>query len=178
MSNIQPKTVLDIGVGWGTFGVICREKTDAVNGRWRPKEWQTLIIGVEVWEEYTRLPHVKQIYNQVYPINVVDFVRNYDKLLGDGPLPDTWDLIHAGDVIEHVVKDEGREVMEWMVGHCKNLILQVPLGDAWAEHDPKWENSWEAHKAAWYLHDFSGWYDAINIPTHSGAVLCAWWRFE
>ena len=40
VTQIQPKTVLDIGVGWGTFGVIAREKTDAVNGRWLPEDWE------------------------------------------------------------------------------------------------------------------------------------------
>ena len=180
MSSLQPKSVLDIGVGWGTFGVLVREKTDAMAGRFFKKDWEVYLAGVEVYEPYTKLPHVKAIYSQVFNADIVDFVRRYEQILGEELLPETWDLIHAGDVIEHLEKEDGKKVLEWCVTHCKNFILQIPLGEVWAEHtpDPAMWHDQERHRAAWFLHEFSGWVDALTIPTPRGAVLCAWWRFE
>jgi hypothetical protein len=175
VNEIKPKTVLDVGVGWGTFGVIVREKTDVVEGRWQKKDWEVVIRGIEVWQAYITMPHVEYIYDELHHGNIVEYCSEIERE------KEHWDLIHAGDVIEHVVKEEGREVLRWMMDHCRNLILQIPLGDGWASHAPDpeiWKNPWEAHKAAWYLHEFSGWCDAVNLPTSFGAVLCAWWKFE
>ena len=51
IQRISPKSVLDLGVGFG-WGVLCREILDARFGRCEKEDWQALIRGVEIWRPY------------------------------------------------------------------------------------------------------------------------------
>jgi len=54
--KLQPKRVLDVGVGYGKWGFLLREYLESWNDRVHPEDWEITITGVEVWEPYTRLP--------------------------------------------------------------------------------------------------------------------------
>jgi hypothetical protein len=50
--KINPKSILDIGCGFGSFGVLCREYTDVVQGRIRRDTYKTYIEAVEIDPNY------------------------------------------------------------------------------------------------------------------------------
>ena len=50
--KIQPKSVLDIGVGHGKWGFLAREYTDIFYNRYDRATWETRIEGVEAFPTY------------------------------------------------------------------------------------------------------------------------------
>jgi hypothetical protein len=112
--KIRPESILDIGVGFGSKGMLFREYTDIWNGNYF--EWKIKIDGVEIFEKYiTDLQ--RHIYNKIY---IGDILKLVDEL-------GYYDMIHIGDVIEHVGKKEGLELIRKLKTKCKNLIVITPL---------------------------------------------------
>ena len=78
--EINPKSVLDIGVGFGTMGALVREHTDIRHGRYWKKQWKVIIHGIEIYEKYKN-PIWDFAYNKVIigdAYKVIDNVDNYD----------------------------------------------------------------------------------------------------
>ena len=48
----QPKSILDVGVGMGAYGLLLRQHLDICNQRLSREQWQLRIDGVEVFEGY------------------------------------------------------------------------------------------------------------------------------
>lgn len=93
VTNLRPKKVLDVGCGFGKYGVLLREYLDVWQERLLPKEWKADLVGIEAYERY---------HNPVY-----DFV--YSKVhLGEAqrvlPTLEDFDVILIADVIEHLKK--------------------------------------------------------------------------
>jgi hypothetical protein len=97
---LKPFSVLDIGSGFGKYGVLCREYLELWDGR---QEYNFLrrIDGVEAFKNYITPLH-KFIYNNIYTENIIDLVKKLDY---------TYDLVLLTDVLEHFTKDEG----EWLL---------------------------------------------------------------
>src|ERR1051325_4584169 len=99
--QLQPKSILDIGVGFGKWGHLFREYTDINEaekepGRYQRRNWRVRIDGIEGHAVYLTPMH-RYLYNNIY--------------VGDAPvlikkLP-RYDLIFMGDVIEHLPKPAG-----------------------------------------------------------------------
>ena len=138
----SPDTILEIGIGFGKYGTLFREWCDARFGRVRQKDWKTIIHGVEIFEDY-RNP-VWGAYDRVIIGNVMDL--NFPP----------YDFVFAGDIIEHLQKEQGFMLMELikkMANRC--CVIAVPLGS-----QPQGEmfgNPAEAHISTWNELDFEGW---------------------
>ena len=94
--SVKPFSVLDVGSGFGKYGVLCREYLELWDGR---EEYKFLrrIDGVEVFENYITPLH-KYIYNNIYTENIINLVNNLDY---------SYDLVLLIDVLEHFSKEEG-----------------------------------------------------------------------
>jgi hypothetical protein len=46
----QPRSVLDVGIGTGSYGLLLRQSLDIGHGRILPEEWRVQIDGVEIFE--------------------------------------------------------------------------------------------------------------------------------
>ena len=70
--SLQPFSVLDVGSGFGKYGVLCREYLELWDGR---QEYKFIrrIDGVEAFENYITPLH-KFIYNNIYTENIIDFI--------------------------------------------------------------------------------------------------------
>ncbi len=141
----EPASVLDVGCGFGKWGYLCREYLDAFNGRWRPEDWTTRIDGIEFFEPYI-LAHQRALYSNITIGDIRDLCHSIDE----------YDLIIAGDVIEHMHKDEAEEVVETLYAKArKMLIVNIPLGKGW-DHPAQYGNPAELHRSEWYTEDFEG----------------------
>ena len=82
-------TVLDLGVGEGTYHKFFYRKNPVL----KHAKW----IGVEVWQPYIELYNLKTVYDQIEQedIRYIDYQK-----FGE------VDLVFAGDVLEHMTKDE------------------------------------------------------------------------
>lgn len=141
--RLQPRSVLDIGVGFGKWGFLCREYLDIFEGRYQPAEWETRIEGVEAFPAYAT-PTYDYIYDQIHYGNVLEVLPGLSE----------YDLIVIGDVIEHFEKDVGLELLALMRQKAAFVLVSSPTvfypqGDAF-------ENAFERHLSFWTIDDFAG----------------------
>ena len=71
--RIQPTKILDVGVGFGKWGILCREFIEVWNGRTHSMNWKLQIDGVEIFapniEEYHKFFYSNIFfYNSIYGI--------------------------------------------------------------------------------------------------------------
>lgn len=138
--HIQPKSIVDLGCGFGKYGVLCREVLDAVHGRISRFDWQHNIFGVEAWGKYAN-----PCWEAYDSVSVMDFVPAY-KTFHD------YELILAVDVMEHLPKEQAIEIIDSLVANNRYVIVSVPIGEC--PQGAVFGNPYEEHKAAWYPEDF------------------------
>jgi predicted Zn-dependent protease len=142
--GLQPRSVLDIGLGFGTWGFLCRTHLDVFPGRVQPKDWITRIDGVELFEPYIQA-HQRALYNTIHIADVREAARNIGH----------YDLIIAGDVIEHLDKDDAEEVLDLLYAKAdRALMVNIPIGAEGWEHGENHGNPGELHRSAWSVLDF------------------------
>jgi len=133
LSKLQPQSVLDIGPGAGKYGRLVRAAS--------PK---ARIEAVEIDRSYIKEFKLNDVYDRVHINSIQKFVEShYDT---------TYDLVIFGDVIEHLKKSEGQDVLNFFVYRCKHIIVQWPHGYV--------QNTWEGHVhenhiSVWGKSDFS-----------------------
>lgn len=163
--SLNPRSFLDIGCGFGRWGFLAREFCDIFQGRYDKSTWKTRIDGVEVFEEYIR-PHHKYIYDKIYICKIEDFINDMNK----------YDVIFAGDVIEHLEKSEAKDLLEKLFSkYNKSLIVAVPLGN-WYQGEV-FGNPYETHRSIWLKEDleelkprYIKLYDVNNYPKYGVAI--------
>jgi hypothetical protein len=155
--DLKPKTILDLGFGFGSKGMLFREYTDVWNGDYFG--WKTRIDGVEIYDEYiTDLQRI--IYDNIYTQNISLFVKTMGY----------YDLVYMGDVIEHFSKEEGKKVIEELKKKSRCLIIVTPVkvlaqGDVYG-------NKFEEHKSQWSAEDFEG----FEIETFRNVMVAVYLR--
>lgn len=134
----QPKKVLEIGAGFGKWGVLLREYLEVYGqNKWKPSERFVTIDAVEVYE-----PYISPIHKYVY-----------DKItIGDigvlAPSLPNYDAIIMFDVLEHLQKRQAEQTLRTLLDKTKLFLLSVPLGQAALYHFDG-ENEKESHVSAW-----------------------------
>lgn len=142
--DVRPRSVLDVGVGFGKMGMLFREYCDVFCAAgYGPKHWKTQIDGIEIHEPYI-LEHQRAIYDTILIGNALDLL----------PTLPRYDFIYAGDVLEHVDRRAGWELLRWLRKKAGRLVLAVPLGPRW-EQGETFGNPHEAHLAMWTPDDFA-----------------------
>lgn len=137
----NPKSILDLGVGYGKYGFLCREFLETHEDRVYPEQWNIKIDGIEIWKEYVkRFSWLKTFYNNIYvgdAHKLIDKVGNYD-------------LIIAGDIIEHLPRKEAYELLIKCIRKANKCVLvSIPTGN-WL-HNRIWaKNPYEEHKSIWW----------------------------
>jgi predicted TPR repeat methyltransferase len=102
--------ILDIGLGEGTYINLIKEKNNiCVNASW---------YGVEAWQPYIEKYNLKNRYDYVYN----DDIRKFSF----SQLP-KLDVTIAGDVLEHMSKEEAIEIVEQVLDISKTLIISIPI---------------------------------------------------
>jgi len=147
------RKILDIGPGFGKYGVLCREYCDLIpawyekklNG-FDQKNWQCTIDCIEPCDKYITPLH-KYIYDNIYTGKAEDIITT----LGD------YDLILVIGVIEHIEKLTGIRVLKDCRAKAKAVIVVTPNG--FLRQDAVWDNPLEEHKSGWYPEDF----DILNF---------------
>jgi len=136
----KPETILDVGIGFGKWGFLAREFLETHNDRVFPAEWKIKIDGVEIFADYVKkFPWVSVIYDNVFIGDISGIVDS---------LP-AYDLIIAGDVIEHIGKRTAIDTLNKLLSKAKKkFILSIPLGD-WLGNKIVANNPYESHKSTW-----------------------------
>lgn len=142
--KLNPKSILDIGIGFGRWGILFREFLEIwENGKYDGK-WERKIDGIEIYEPYIQAYH-KYFYDNIYIKNALEYLKETEN---------RYDLINCGDVIEHFTKYEGEELIQLGIKKGKWVLITIPVGKHW-EQDSTNENPHEEHKSIWYNNDFT-----------------------
>ncbi|MBE3598511.1 MAG: glycosyltransferase family 4 protein [Limnochordaceae bacterium] len=140
----QPTSVLDVGVGFGKYGVLLREVLELPVGRYNRTMWKTRIDGVEAFADYENPIH-HFAYDHVYYGDV--------RVLIDS-LPE-YDVVLLIDVLEHFTKLEGLTLVRQLLRKARRFVLiSTPLYPD--TQDSYLGNQFEAHKSRWHTLDFVG----------------------
>jgi hypothetical protein len=144
--QLRPRSILDVGTGFGKYGVLFREYTDIWDakeaGQLQPKAWRTRIDGIEACTSYLSQLHAF-VYDQIH---VGDALEVIDRL-------GQYDLIFLGDVLEHFEKVAGRRLVRKLYEHADKCVLLTYPRQA-KPRDGLLDNPAEAHRSVWDRHDF------------------------
>jgi len=146
--NSPHQSILDVGPGFGKYGVLCREYCDLIPAwfdkgldGFDKKNWQVTIDAVEPCEKYiTPLHHY--IYNIIYNYKIESML----KVLND------YDLILMIGTLEHLEKPIGISVLTELQKKAKAIIVVTPNG--FKPQKAEWGNPLEKHRCGWELREF------------------------
>lgn len=142
--KIAPARALDVGVGFGRWGMILREFCDVWYSRIFADQWAVHIEGIEAFPRSITDYH-HQFYNRIH--------------LGDASellpaLPGPWDVVIFGDVLEHFTKEKGRELLTLALSRSAYVLVNIPIGEDHPQGD-MYGNVYERHLSSWDPADFA-----------------------
>jgi len=129
--EVQPKTILDIGIGFGKYGFLAKEYTDI----WKDKK-EVHITGIDAYESTINNPVAKLIYDKLIHGEINKLIK---------VLP-AYDMVFFCDVIEHLTKENGIEVLEYL-RKCKHVFVSTPKEPG--NRSTTFGNKYEAHISKW-----------------------------
>ena len=153
VAHLKPSSILDVGIGFGKYGVLLREALELPYERYARSRWKVKIDGVEAFEGY-RNPIHEFAYNRVFYGRIEDILPS----LGQ------YDVILLIDVLEHFEKEEGRKLLQDLLLHArKSLLVSTPRFPA--PQGAYLGNAFEAHKSRWHILDFVDFdFSYLHIP--------------
>lgn len=149
---INPQSILDVGVGFGKYGVLVREFLELHDGREQYHTWQRRIDGIEAFADYLTPLH-EFIYDTVYVGDALTLLPT---------LPETYDLILLIDVLEHFPRDIGETLVQNCLQRGHNLLISTP---GWfIPQEAAFANPYERHHSLWTRTDFRPWTPHCFVP--------------
>ncbi len=110
-------TILDVGCGQGDYADMLTDyfgKFDAV----------------EIFEPYIEQFNLKERYNNVYNVNILDFDFEH------------YDIIIMGDILEHLSREDAVTLIDKLKDKCNELMIVVPY---YLPQDTVNDNIYERH---------------------------------
>lgn len=162
--RFKPRSILDVGIGFGKFGILFREYLDCWHRpdreRYLKSHWSLKLVGVEVFEPFIQ-DHQRFIYDTILIGDIRELVAN-GRLAEEG----TLDLGVLSDVIEHMPKEDGLTLIEGLRKQCQHLIITTPNG--FTKQGPIMGNRAEAHHCGWTPEEFV----ALGFRTTAAKDYC------
>lgn len=124
----DPASVLDVGCGWGKFGVLAREYAFAKR-----------VDGIDI------APPRYAVYDHSY----VGDIRRVEQALPEGT--PRYDLALFIEVIEHLEKPDAYAVLAQLLRIAKRVLVTTPLGFR-KQVIP--DMPYETHRSGWYPWEF------------------------
>ncbi len=130
---IRPKTFLDLGAGAGKYGLMVKEINPSIE-----------TIAVEIEEDYLEKFNLRSIYQKIWNIPVINLIRPeyFDS---------RFDIIMAGDILEHLKKSDGIDLLNFLIYRSRWIIVEFP--HRYLQNAVDGYNS-EAHISVWIEDDF------------------------
>ncbi|MBF0627504.1 MAG: class I SAM-dependent methyltransferase [Magnetococcales bacterium] len=135
--KMKPTTFLDIGCGYGKYGMILRSEMPSC-----------VRVGVEVEPQYVSRFRLDLLYNEIRVIDAASLVR--------GDNNQNFDLVVIGDCIEHMPKSQGIDLLNFLTYRSKCIVVLAP--EFMTQNNLNGVDS-EAHISVWSRADFA-WHDA------------------
>lgn len=138
VSEVKPRSIIDIGTGFGKYGFLIREYFDLRPGPIPGYDaWAIRMDGIEIFEDYITPVH-HYIYNEMYLGEAVEVLKDLDR---------TYDLALVAGTLEHYKKSEGRGFLDRVKEKARNIIISTPY--IYYEQAGSYGNRYEEHFAGW-----------------------------
>jgi len=118
---MKPRSVLDIGVGFGKWGHLCREYLDVWCGSTDREDWGVRIVGIEGFEPYIH-PGSRHMYDEI----VIGDAKEKIHEVG------LFDLVIMNDVLEHFTRHWANCMLTNAVAISKAVLVVTP-GSKWPQ---------------------------------------------
>lgn len=118
IKKLKPKVVLDVGPGAGKYAKLIKAIAPEIR-----------VEAVEIDKKYVKEFNLRELYDEVHIASIQKFAEQQHD--------NSYDLIIFGDVIEHLKKSEGVDLLNFFVYRTKHIIVQWPHGYV--------QNTWEGH---------------------------------
>ncbi len=144
--SIQPKSILDVGVGMGQYGFLLRTNIEHFNlyevvgekARRRDKsEWNIHIDGIEAYPGYITPVH-EYAYNNIYFGDALEVMPKMDR---------QYNLVLAIDILEHFEKRDGLRFIDLLKRSSDGKVLISTPKDFIEQHVEA--NPYENHRSHW-----------------------------
>ena len=112
--------ILDIGAGCGTY-------SDLLRG------YGYKMTAVEIWETYIQKYNLKDKYDNIYRMNVLDLNASFFE---------DFDFCILGDILEHLNIEDAQNLVETIIYYDCKIIVAVPYQMEQGEHEG---NTHETH---------------------------------
>jgi len=149
IEQVNPQSILDLGIGSGFKGAFFREYTDVWNHGIIDRKDAIKLHGVEIFAEY-RNP-LWDLYDH---ITIGDAVKAIQTVA-----PQSYDMVHCGDVIEHVSQAEGETLIYQVTRVAKKCaVIVTPVrvrkqgtvfGNPYERHVSEWGPKWFPYHDGW-----------------------------
>lgn len=130
----KPSRILDIGAGFGLLGYLTKAYVD----NWLHYRHVTYIDYIDI--QKIDVAHLQNIYDVFY----------FDDILTCGLDLNAYNLIYCFDVIQHLSKEKGNELLIKLKNCKAGKLISVPLGKGWLR---SCKNKYEDHISAWETHE-------------------------
>lgn len=164
VSKIAPTSVLDIGKGFGKYGFLLHEylgidNTKKLDPTLSLNQQSRLRIDCVEVDPDLMLPHLNQLYNNIFFENVL---KNYEKY-------QAYDLILMIDIIEHLEKDAAIKMLKHFLAKGSTVIVATPI-DFFEQE--LYESVFEHHVSHWTVSDFTKIANVDYQNFDAGRVYC------
>jgi predicted TPR repeat methyltransferase len=106
---VPHKKILDIAVGQGTYHTLLSQLENLKDAKWH---------GIEIWPRWIKKFSLSKKYDYFYESDVRTF--DYSSI-------GTVDIAFAGDVLEHMTKEEAIELVKNVLSVSDNLFISIPI---------------------------------------------------
>ena len=156
VEELNPKSVLDVGAGFGKYGLLIREQylsTKAETSELSPSD-EIVIDAIEDTKYMLQSRGMKAVYNSVieesmFTVLTEPFLQEHQ-----------YDLLLLIDVIEHHSKDKIIALIETVVKYS-GLLISTPKHTVMYEE--KYYGDERHHMSQWEMSDFSAFHDIKTV---------------
>lgn len=117
LQDVLPDRLLDVGLGFGRWGILAREVCDSERGRIRSENWRTHIEAVTATpnqvEEYHHF-----FYDQIHVIDPVEYLET---------ITDQWDLIVIDQISRDLPAIRWRRLMDASLQQAAYVLVLTPI---------------------------------------------------
>lgn len=146
IDTLNPKHVLDIGVGKGTYSDLARTPEQT---------W----IGIEAYYPYVQEFDLDGKYDDII-IGDARYI-DYNKL-------PKQDLIIIGDMIEHMEKQQAKDLLTELLDHTRHILICFPVQHL-DQHDDR--NPFEDHIDHWDYEEMNNFMNGKVKKSLMGDIL-------
>lgn len=136
--SLNPRSILDVGVGGGKYGILCREYFNY----WVAEGSELRLEGIEAFPDYINDIH-RFVYDKIHIGEAQSIIPRIEN---------SFDLILLIDVFEHLDREIGYDFLQSCVRIGKSIVISVPT-KWWEQEDSRDNNPYELHRAHYNWRD-------------------------